>query len=326
MPNPILSLLTSSLLLISSLASLHAQDLSSKTITMVMPYAAGGPGDIITRLFASTMQKSLGQQIIVDNTSGASGSIGTLKVARAKPDGNTLLMIHVSHATNPFMIKNLPYHPVEDFEPIGLATEGPMVLVSRKDLPVKDVKDFVRYVKTHQHELSMGHAGVGSASHLCALLFSSALNLNFIQVPYKGTAPALNDLMGGQLDLLCDQTSTTLPAMGVGRIKAQAVAGKNRLSSMPDIASLNEASVSGFDISIFFGLYAPKGTPSAVIDRLSLALQTALKEPELRSKLESMGVSAVSPDKGRPESLRSHLKHEMETLGPLLIKEGIQLN
>jgi len=305
---------------------IFAQDFPNKTITMVMPYAAGGPGDIITRIFAAAMQKNLGQQIIVDNTSGASGSIGTAKVARSKADGYTLLMIHVSHATNPFMFKNLPYNPVDDFEPIGQATEGPMVIVARKDFPARDVKEFVAYIKTNPSKISLGQAGVGSASHLCGLLLMNALNVQLTEIPYKGTAPALNDLMGGQLDIVCDQTSTTIPVVTSGKIKAYSVASKTRLPNYPDIPSLSEGAIDGFDISISFGLYAPKGTPRAVIEKLSNSLQTALKDTDLRSHLENMGVSAVSTEKGKPESLKAHLKYEMETLGPLLIKAGVQAN
>ena len=303
-----------------------AQDFPNRPITMVMPYAAGGPGDIVTRLFAGHMQKTLGQAVVVDNTSGASGSIGSAKVARAKPDGHTLLMIHVSHATNPVLIKNLSYHPVNDFEPIGSATEGPMVVVARKDFPAKDVKEFVAYVKANAAKLSMGQAGVGSASHLCALMLMNALDVKLTEVPYKGTAPGLNDVMAGQLDLMCDQTSSTLPLIQAGKLKVYAAAGKSRLASMPDVPSLQEAGVKGFDISISFGLYAPKGTPPAVMDKLVAALQAALRDPEIKAKLEAMGVSAVPPERGRPEALRAHLKNEIDTFSPLLVKAGAQAN
>jgi tripartite-type tricarboxylate transporter receptor subunit TctC len=224
------------------------------------------------------------------------------------------------------LFKNLPYHPVDDFEPIGQATEGPMVLVARKDFPPKDAKEFVAYVRANSSKISIGHAGVGSASHLCGLLFMSALQVDLIEVPYKGTAPTLNDLMGGQLDMMCDQTSTTIPAITGGKIKAYAVAGKSRLASMPDLPSLSEAGVAGFDISISFGLYAPKGTPPAVIEKLSHALQVALRDPALRARFETLGVAAVSPERGKPEALRAHLKAEIETLGPLLVKAGVQPN
>ena len=303
---------------------LLAQDYPARPITMVMPYAPGGPGDVITRIYAAAMQKALGQQIVVDNTAGASGTIGTAKVARSKPDGYTLLMIHVSHATNLAMFKNLSYSPVEDFEPIGLATEGPMVVVARRDFPAKDAKEFVAYLRDNATKLSMGHAGVGSASHLCSLMFMNALNVQLTSVPYKGAAPALNDVMGGQLDVMCDQTTSTTPAQASGRVKAYVVAGKTRLASLPELPALPELGISGFDISIMFGLYAPKGTPKVVIDKLTAALQAALRDPDVKSRLGSLGALPVTLEKARPEYLRAHLKHEIDTLNPLLIKAGVQ--
>ncbi len=309
-------------------AGLHAvaQDFPNRPLSMMMPYAPGGPGDTITRVFAGAMQKHLGQQIVVENTAGASGTIGTAKVARAKPDGYTLLMIHVSHATNQAMFKNLPYHPVDDFEPIGRATNGPMVIVTRNDFPAKDLTEFVSYVKANGPKISLAHAGVGSASHLCGLMMQSALNVRMNDIPYKGTGPALTDLMGGQVDVLCDQTSGTVPPVKAGKVKAYAAAGKARLSGLPDVPAITEAGVQGLDINISFGLYAPKGTPKPVLDQLTAALQKSVSDPEVRQRLESMGISAVSPDQARPEALRAHLKYEMDTLGPLLTKAGVKPN
>jgi tripartite-type tricarboxylate transporter receptor subunit TctC len=284
-----------------------AQDYPNHPITMVMPYAPGGPGDVITRVFAQEMQKTLGQQIVVDNTAGASGSIGTAKVARSKPDGYTLLMIHVSHATNAAMYKNLNYHPVDDF-------------------PVKDINEFIAYIKANQSKVSLAHAGVGSASHLCGLMMMNALNVKLNEIPYKGTAPALNDLMGGQVDVLCDQTSGTIPTVLGGKIRAIAAIGKSRLPSLPQVPAVAEAGVQGLDINISFGLYAPKGTPKPAIDKLISSLQKAVTEPEVIKRLESMGISAVSVDQAKPEALRAHLKNEMETLGSLLTKAGVKGN
>lgn len=303
-----------------------AQDYPSRPITMVMPYAPGGPGDAITRVFAATMQKTLGQQIIVDNTAGASGTIGTAKVARSRPDGYTVLMIHVSHATNLAMFKSLPYHPVDDFEPIGSATTGPMVILARNDFPAKDLNEFVSYLKANPSKVSLAHAGVGSASHLCGLMLMSTLKVKLNEIPYKGTGPALNDLMGGQVDILCDQTSGTVPAVKGGKIKAYAAAGTSRLPSLPEVQAISEAGVEGFEINISFGLYAPKGTPRPALDQLSAALQKAVADPDLRKRLEGMGISAVSADRARPEALRAHLKNEIDTLGPLLVKAGVQAN
>jgi tripartite-type tricarboxylate transporter receptor subunit TctC len=323
-----LNLLSAGLALVASLAGLQAtaQDYPLRPITMVMPYAPGGPGDTITRLFAGAMQKQLGQQIVVDNTAGASGSIGTAKVARAKPDGYTLLMIHVSHATNMAMYKSMPYHPVDDFEPIGRATSGPMVIVARNDFPAKDLNEFVAYIKANGPKISLAHAGVGSASHLCGLMMMNTLNIKLNEIPYKGTGPALTDLMGGQVDLMCDQTSGTVPPVKAGKIKAYAAAGKTRLSGLPDVPAISEAGVQGFDINISFGLYAPKGTPKPVLDQLTAALQKSVADPEVRQRLEAMGVSAVTPDLAKPEALRAHLKYEIDTLGSLLTKAGVKAN
>ena len=301
-----------------------AQDFPSKPITMVMPYAPGGPGDVITRVFAAAMQKPLGQQIVVDNPAGASGSIGTARVARARPDGYTLLMIHVSHATNQAMYKSLPYHPVDDFEPIGRATSGPMLIAARNGFPAKNLTEFVAYAKANAPKISLAHAGVGSASHLCGLMLMNALGVKFNEIPYKGTGPALNDLLGGQVDLLCDQTSGTVPSIKAGKIQAYAAAGRTRIPSLPDMPAIAEAGVQGMDINISFGLYAPKGTPKPVLDKLSAALQVAVVDPEVRARLEAMGISAVPVELARPEALRAHLKNEIDTLGGLLVKAGVK--
>jgi tripartite-type tricarboxylate transporter receptor subunit TctC len=315
-----------SLLLGATAFQASAQNFPNRPITMVMPYAAGGPGDTITRLFAGAMQKHLGQQIVVDNTAGASGSIGTAKVARSQPDGYTLLMIHVSHATNLSMFKSLPYHPVDDFEPIGRATSGPMVIVARNDFPAKNLNDFVAYLKANGEKVSLAHAGVGSASHLCGLMMMNALGVKLNEIPYKGTAPALTDLIGGQVDILCDQTSGTVPSVKSGRIKAYASAGKARLPQLPEVPAITDAGVQGFDINISFGLYAPKGTPKPALDQLTSALQKSVTDPEVQQRLDAMGIAPVSADQARPEALRAHLKNEIDTLGSLLLKSGVKAN
>lgn len=326
MKTALLRTICASLLVAASAAPAIAQDYPARTITMVMPYAPGGPGDTITRLFAAAMQKNLGQQIIVDNPAGASGSIGTARVARSNPDGYTILMTHISHATNPMMIKNLSYSPVKDFEPIGLATVGPMVLVARKDFPPANSKEFVEYVKKNQGKISMGNAGVGSASHLCSLMFMEALGVKLNAIPYKGTAPAMNDLLGGQIDILCDQTTSTVGHIKGGRVKPYAIAGTKRIDSLPDVPALSEAGVKDFDLSIWFGIYAPKGTPQPVIDKLSASLQKAVQDPDVKARLESIGTAPVTPDLAVPAKLREHLQREISTLGPLLEKAGIQAN
>ena len=303
-----------------------AQTFPSRPLTFVMPYAAGGPGDTITRVFAEAMQKTLGQQILVENIAGASGTIGTARVARAAPDGHTLLMIHVSHATNGAMYKNLPYNAETDFEPVGRATSGPMLVVARNGFPAKDFAEFVSLVKSDPSKVSLAHAGVGSASHLCGLMLSSALGVQMNEIPYKGTGPALSDLMGGQVDVLCDQTSGTVPPVKAGKIKAYAAAGKARIPSLPQLPSTGESGLPGVDINISFGLYAPKGTPKPVLETLTAALRKAVSDPEVRNRLESMGISAVPPELASPEALRAHFRSEVDTLGSLLIKAGVKAN
>ncbi len=303
-----------------------AQDFPSRPITLTMPYAPGGPGDAITRVFASSLQKHLGVQVVVDNPAGASGTIGTAKVARARPDGYTLLMIHVSHATNGAMFKSLPYSPVEDFEPVARGTSGPMVIVTRQGFPATTLPEFIQYLRANADKISLAHAGVGSASHLCALMMMSALKVKLNEVPYKGTAPALADLMGGQVDVLCDQTSGTVPQVRTGRIRAVAAAGRHRLPQLPDVPAVAEAGVDGLEINISFGLYAPKGTPKPVIDRLVEGMQKSVADTDTRARLEAMGVAAVPVDQATPEALRAHLKREIDTLVPLLVRTGVQPN
>lgn len=326
MPAAALRLAGALIVLACAASGALAQAWPARPITMVMPYAPGGPGDAITRVFAAAMQKTLGQQVVVDNPAGASGTIGTAKVARSAPDGYTLLMIHVSHATNLAMYKDLPYHPVNDFEPIGSATSGPMVVVARNGFPAKSLEEFVAYLRANGPKVSLAHAGIGSASHLCGLMLMNALDVKFNEIPYKGTGPALNDLMGGQVDVLCDQTSGTVPSVKAGRVKAYAAAGKARLPSLPEVPALAEAGVQGFDINISFGLYAPKGTPKPVLEQLTAALQKAVVDPEVRTRLDGMGVAVVSPEQATPAALRAHLAREIDTLGGLLLKTGVKAN
>jgi tripartite-type tricarboxylate transporter receptor subunit TctC len=263
---------------------------------------------------------------VVDNTAGASGSIGTAKVARSTPDGYTLLKIHVSHAKNLMMYKNLPYNPVDDFEPIGRATSGPMVIVERNNFTANNLSEFVAYVKGNVANVILAHAGIGSASHLCGLMMMQALNVKLNETPYKSSGPALNDLVGDQVDILCDQTSGTAPSVKGGRIKAYASDGKTRLPQLPEVPAITEADVDGFDINISFGLYAPKGTPKLVLNKLTSALQKSVTDADVRQSLDAMCISAVSLYQAQPDALRVHLKNEIETLGELLIKAGVKVN
>jgi tripartite-type tricarboxylate transporter receptor subunit TctC len=288
-----------------------------------MPYAAGGPGDIITRIAGQGMSKVLGQPVIVENTAGAGGTIGTAKIANAAPDGHSLLVMHFGHAANIALYPNLPYDAVKDFEPIGIVAESPMAFVTKKDFPAANFKDFLAYVKANKDKLVYGHAGIGSASHLCGLLFFSAIDTTVRQIPYRGTAPALNDLIGGQFDFMCDQTLNTFQPYKAGLIKALAVTTNTRLAVLPELPTASEAGLPGFEITVWFAMYAPKGTPKPVIAKLSAALQQALKDPESRSRLAGAGAEAVATERATPEALRAHLKSEIDKWVPIIKKAGV---
>ena len=300
-----------------------AQDFPSKNITLMMPYAAGGPGDTVTRIVGQGMSKAMGRTFIVENTAGAAGTIGSLKVAQSPPDGYLLLVMHFGHAANTALYRNLRYDAVADFEPIGMIAESPMMFVGKKTLPVATFPELIAYVKANREKVTKGHAGIGSASHLCGLLFLGAIDAPVTTVAYRGTGPALNDLTGGQFDFMCDQTLNVLQPVNGGLIKAFAATTRQRLAVAPDLPTAAEAGLPGFEITVWFGLWAPKGTPKPVIDKLSAALQQALLDPEVKSRLASAGADTVSPERARPDALRAHLKAEIDKWAPLIRKAGV---
>jgi tripartite-type tricarboxylate transporter receptor subunit TctC len=301
----------------------HAQTYPTKTITMIVPFAAGGPTDTVARLVAQSMGNKLKQQIIIENVGGAGGTIGAARVAKAAPDGYTLFMHHIGHATAPALYRKLPYNAQTDFEPIGLVTDVPMTIVARKDFPARDFKEFLAYVKANKDKVTYANAGVGSASHLCGMLFMTAIGTDLTTVPYKGTGPAMNDLLGGQVDFMCDQTTNTTSQIKSGKIKAYGVTTKTRLPNMPDLPTLNEAGLPGFEVAVWHGLYAPKGTPKQVVDTLSSALQTALKDPNVKQRFADLGTEPVVESRARPEALRAHVKAEIERWSPIISKAGV---
>jgi tripartite-type tricarboxylate transporter receptor subunit TctC len=308
-------------LALSTLAA--AQDYPSKTITVVVPFAAGGPTDTVTRLVSQEMGRFLKQSMIVENVGGAGGTIGIGKVAAAKPDGYTLLLMHIGISTSVSLYRNLSYNPLTDLEPVGMVTDVPMTLIAKKDFPAKDIKELVTYVKANKDKVTYGNAGVGSASHLCGMLFMTALQTDMTTVPYKGTGPAMTDLMGGQIDLLCDQTTNTTPQIKAGKVKAYAVTTKARVPSLPELPTLDESGVKGFEVAIWHGLWAPKGTPKPVIDKLNAALQFALKSDLVKSKFAELGTEPVVLTRATPEALRAHLKSEIDKWSPIIKKAGI---
>jgi tripartite-type tricarboxylate transporter receptor subunit TctC len=305
----------------SSLA--HAQDYPSRVITMLIPFPPGGSTDVLGRVLAETMTKSLGQQVIVQNAGGAGGTIGVGQAARAAPDGYTILFHNMAHAAAPALYPKLPYDPVAAFEPIGLVADVPMILVSRPDFPAADLGALITYAKENKDEMTFAHAGVGATSHLCSILFMSRIETEVTSVPYRGTGPALNDILGGQVDLICDQPVSTQGFIKAGTIKPYAVATKSRVASLPQVPTFQEAGLPGFELAVWHGLYAPKGTPPEAIEKLSTALQKALTDPTLKQRYAELGAEPPTQDRATPAALDAHLKAEIEKWRPIIEEAGV---
>ena len=304
-------------------AAVHAQEYPNRVITIIVPFAAGGPTDTVARMIGQSMGTKLKQQIIIDNAAGAGGTIAAAKAARANPDGYTLFLHHIGQSTAPSLYRKLSYNVFDSFEPIGLVTDVPMTLVARKDFPAKDFKELLAYLKANKTKVSLANAGIGSASHLCGMLFMSAIDTELTTVPYKGTAPAMNDLLGGQVDLLCDQTTNTSAYIKAEKIKVYGMTTKNRLPMMANVPTLNESGLPGFEVAVWHGLYAPKGTPKPIVDALSGALQYALADTAVKQRFADLGTEPVAQDRARPEALRTYLKSEVDKWAPVIKKAGI---
>jgi tripartite-type tricarboxylate transporter receptor subunit TctC len=300
-----------------------AEDYPTHTISVVVPFAPGGPTDTVTRLIGQAMSKSLGQTVIVENAAGAGGTIGVEKVVRAKPDGYTLLLMHIGISTAPSLYRNLRYDPTKDLEPIGLVTNVPMTVIANKDFPPKDMKELIAYVKANKDKVTYANAGVGAASHLCGMLLMTAIGTDVTTVPYKGTGPALTDLMGGQVNFMCDQTTNTTPQIKGGKVKAYAVTTKERLKSLPDVPTAEEAGLKGFEVTVWHGMWAPKGTPKPVIDKLVQALHAALKDPNVVQRFAELGTEPVPQNLATPPALEAHLKSEIAKWAPIIKKAGV---
>ena len=296
-----------------------------KPITLVVPYSAGGPTDVVARMLAIPMGKSLGQTVIVENTVGAGGTIAAARVARATPNGYTILIHHMGMATAPALYKKLPFDPLKDFEYIGQVMDVPMTLLSRKDFPAKNFQELLAYVKANKDKVSIGNAGIGAVSQLCGLLFINQIGVKLTEVPYKGAGPALNDLMGGQVDLLCDQTTQTAPVIKDGnRVKVYGVTTLKRLSTMPELQTLDEQGLKGFEVKVWHGVYAPKNTPTAVTGKLNTALRAALQDDHVKKRLAELSSEIVPLDKVTPEGLRTHLAAETAKWGKVIRAAGVQ--
>jgi len=321
-----IALLATTLLLLG-LGSAAAQDYGSatapdyptRTVTVIVPFAAGGPADITGRIVADILARHLHQQFVVENVGGAGGTLGSLRAARASADGYTLISGHMgTHAAAPFFYPNLGYDPQKDFEPIGLIAEQPELLAVRKDLPVNNLKEFVAYARANESKLNMGHAGVGSVSYVGCLLLNSAIGIKPTMVPFTGTAPVMNAILSGQIDYDCDPILGPLSHVRAGTVKALAIATKKRSPLLPDVPTSYEQGLPQFDCAPFYALFAPKGTPKAVIDRLADALNKGLNEPAVQKRFADLGAEIAEPGRRGPKSLAELVHSEVTRLTPIL--------
>ena len=303
--------------------SAFGQSYPTKPITMIIPFAAGGPTDTLGRNLAVAWGRQLKQTVIIENVSSAGGIVAVGRVARASPDGYTLLLHHIGMSTMPALYRKLDFNPLTDFEYIGLVAEVPMTLIARPNFPAKDFKEFLAYIKANNKKVTLANAGVGAASHLCGLLFMTAIQTDFLTVPYKGTAPAMNDLLGGQVDFMCDQTTNTTNQIKSGKVKVYGVTTKTRVASLKDVPTLNEQGLKGFEVGIWHAVYAPKNTPKPALDALVTTMQAALKDPALISTLAQLGTEPVPQNQATPAYLQSYLKAEIDKWGPIIRKAGV---
>ncbi len=303
--------------------SVQAQTFPDKPISLIVPFAAGGPTDVVARMIAIPMGKALGQTVLVENAVGAGGTIAATKVARATPNGHTIFLHHMGMATSPALYKKLSFDPLKDFEYIGQVVDVPMTLLARKDFPANNFPELLIYLKANGNKVSMANAGLGAVSHLCGLLFQSQIGIELNTIPYKGTGPAMNDLLGGQVDLLCDQTTQTVPLIKESRVKVYGTTSLTRLAALPNVPTLHEQGLKGFEVKVWHGMYAPKGTPAPVLDKINAALRTAMQDPMVVQRLADLSSDIPSADKMTAAGLKNHLEAEINKWSPVIKKAGI---
>jgi len=298
-----------------------AQTYPSKPITIVVPFVAGGPTDRVARDLAEAMRKPLGDvSIIIENVLGAGSSIGSNKVAKANPDGYTILLNHIAMASMPNLLRNMPFKIDSDFEYLGMINDVPMTVITRPTMPAKNFKELRDWLNANKGKINLGNAGIGSASHLCGLMFQNAVQVDMTSIPYKGTAPAMTDLIGGQIDLMCDQTTNTSVQIEAKKVNAYGVTTSKRLTTpaLKDIPTLQEDGLKGFEVTIWHGLYAPKGTPSDVVTKLNTALKSALKDPDFIKKQEALGAVVITDKRVEPAEHKKFVAAEIAKWGPVI--------
>jgi tripartite-type tricarboxylate transporter receptor subunit TctC len=327
LPRGPISFLTAAFVLASALQPAAAQDYPARNITLIVPFAAGGPTDVIARIVTDHMSKTLGQQIVIENVVGAGGTTASTRAMRANPDGYTLIMGHMgTHAAAVGLYPKLAYDPRNDFEPIGMAAGTPILILAKKDFPAANLKEFVTYLKANVDKLNMAHAGVGSVSFTTCLLLNSILNVKPTAVPFNGTGPAMNALVGGQVDYMCDQIVNAVPQVKGGTIKAYAIATPERNPALPDLPTSKEAGLPEFQVSAWNALFAPKGTPKPIIDKLNAALGKALDDPNTRKRLLELGSDIPEGGARTPQALADLVKNEVARWTPIFQAAGVVAN
>ena len=304
-------------------AQAQTQAYPTRPVNLIVPFPAGGPSDALARVVGQFMGTHLGQQITIENVGGAGGTVGAARGAQARPDGYTMLLAHVGQATSATLYRKLPYHPVDAFDAVGLLAEVPMTIVGRKDLPQKDIRELIGYIKANKGKVSYANGGIGSASHLCGLLFMSTLQSDMHTISYRGSGPAMVDILGGRVDVLCDQTTTTAAHIKSGTIKGYAVTMKNRVPSVPDLPTLHDSGLRDFELSVWYGLVAPKGSPKAAIDALSTALRATLSDAAFLKRLEEFGAQPASQERATPANFGGYLKAEVAKWAPVIKAAGV---
>jgi tripartite-type tricarboxylate transporter receptor subunit TctC len=300
-----------------------AQQYPNRQIIMLVPFAAGGPTDTVARVVAQSMSKPLGETVIVENKPSAGGILAPETAKNAKPDGYTILIHHIGMATTPALYRQLRFNPLTDFDYIGLINDVPMTLIAKPNFPAKDFKEFLSYIKANKDKVTYANAGIGAASHLCGMLFMSAIQTDFLTIPYKGTGPAMNDLLGGTVDFMCDQTTNTTSQIKSGKVKVYGVTSAKRVPSLAEVPTLQENGLNGFEVGIWHALYAPKGLPKPVLDKLVSALQDTLKDDGVKKRFADLGATTYPPEKATPAALQAHLKAEIDKWAPLIKKAGV---
>jgi tripartite-type tricarboxylate transporter receptor subunit TctC len=318
--------LTAFLPVLLATAPALAQTYPDRDITMIVPFAAGGPTDTVGRLIAEKMAEDLDQPVVVENVGGAGGTVGAAQVAAAPPDGHTILLYNISMASSAALYRDLPYDTATAFDYVGLITDVPMTIIARQDFEPDDVPSLIAYVQANADTVTMGNAGIGGSSHLCGILFQQAIDAPIVPVPYKGTGPAMTELLGGQIDMMCDQTTNTAEQIRAGAVKAYAVTAPDRLDILPDLPTTAESGLEGVSIVVWHGLYTPKGTPAAVNDRLSTALQAALADPAVIGRLDELGTAPSPAADATPAALQARHAAELARWKPVIEAAGVYAN